>query len=115
MIGAPAIDRVPVASIGSALSRACHITVRYAYLGGMYALARKSHAQVCVLVSSGAGWSIVDPLSARTFEHLGLAIRAFEPAIYYEIGALCAHESEPSILAQSFLAMLSDKLDAVDG
>ena len=66
-------------------------------------------------MASGAGWSIVDPLSARTFEHLGVSIRAFEPAIYYEIGAFCARESEPSILAQSFLAMLSDMLDALDG
>jgi DNA-binding transcriptional LysR family regulator len=72
-------------------------------------------ASVCGLVASGAGWSIVDPLSARTFAHLGIAIRAFEPAIYYEIGAFCARESEPSILAQSFMSMLSDRLDALDG
>ena len=71
-------------------------------------------ASVCGLVASGAGWSIVDPLSARTFEHLGVAIRAFEPAIYYEIGAFSARENEPSILAQSFLSMLSDRLDALD-
>ena len=71
-------------------------------------------ASVCGLVASGVGWSIVDPLSARTFEHLGVAIRAFEPAIHYEIGAFCARESEPSILAQSFLSMLSDRLDALD-
>lgn len=72
-------------------------------------------ASVCGLVASSAGWSIVDPLSARTFQHLGVAIRDFEPAIYYEIGAFCARESEPSILAQSFLCMLSDRLDALDG
>ena len=71
-------------------------------------------ASVCGLVGSGAGWSIVDPLSARTFQHLGLAMRDFEPAIHYEIGVFCAREREPSILAQSFLAMLTDKLDALD-
>src|SRR5439155_11186174 len=37
-------------------------------------------ASVCGLVASGAGWSIVDPMSARTFQHLGVAIRDFEPA-----------------------------------
>jgi DNA-binding transcriptional LysR family regulator len=71
-------------------------------------------ASVCGLVASGAGWSIVDPLSARTFEHLGLKIRAFEPAVHYEIASFHARESEPSILAQSFLAMLSDKLGTLD-
>jgi hypothetical protein len=54
-------------------------------------------------------------LSARTFQHLGVVVREFEPAIHYEIGAFFARESEPSILAQSFLSMLSDKLDALDG
>src|SRR6476646_1158170 len=39
-------------------------------------------ATVCGLVASGAGWSIVDPLSARTFQHLGVAVREFEPAIH---------------------------------
>lgn len=71
-------------------------------------------ASVCGLVASGAGWSIVDPLSARTFQHLGLTIRNFEPAILYEIGAFCARDREPSILAQSFLGMLADRLDNLD-
>lgn len=71
-------------------------------------------ASVCGLVASGAGWSIVDPLSAQTFKHLGLVVRDFEPAIHYEIGAFCARGREPSILAQSFLAMLTDKLNALD-
>ena len=72
-------------------------------------------ASVCGLVASGAGWSIVDPLSAQTFKHLGLVVRDFEPAIHYEIGVFCAREREPSILAQSFLAMLTDKLNTLDG
>jgi DNA-binding transcriptional LysR family regulator len=71
-------------------------------------------ASVCGLVASGAGWSIVDPLSAQTFEHLGLVIREFEPAIHYEIGAFWAREREPSILARSLLSMLADKLSTVD-
>jgi hypothetical protein len=49
-------------------------------------------------------------LSAKTFQHLGLITRPFEPAIYYEIGAFCARDREPSILAQSFLSKLVEKL-----
>ena len=71
-------------------------------------------ASVCGLVASGAGWSIVDPLSARTFKHLGLVVRDFVPAVHYEIGAFYAREREPSILAQSFLSMLTDKLNTLD-
>ncbi len=71
-------------------------------------------ATLCGLVASGAGWSIVDPLSAQTFQHLGLTVRTFEPALYYEIGAFCARGGEPSILTQAFLALLSDRLGLLD-
>jgi DNA-binding transcriptional LysR family regulator len=71
-------------------------------------------ASICGLVASGAGWSIVDPLSAQTFKHLGLVVREFEPTVHYEIGVFCAREREPSILAQSFLAVLTDKLNTLD-
>jgi DNA-binding transcriptional LysR family regulator len=71
-------------------------------------------ASVCGLVGSGAGWSIVDPLSAGTFRHLGFLSRAFEPAIHYEIGVFCARDREPSRLAQSFMSALADKLNSID-
>lgn len=100
-----------------ALARTLQTTVR---LAGAFAEAgadwcpvaeAEYFATVCGLVASGAGWSIVDPLSARTFQHLGLIVRDFEPAVHYEIGAFHAREREPSILAQSFLAMLANKLE----
>ena len=71
-------------------------------------------ATLCGLVASGAGWSLVDPLSAQTFQHLGLTVRPFEPAITYEIGAFSSRDREPSLLSQAFLALLSDKLNALD-
>ena len=71
-------------------------------------------ASVCARVASGAGWSIVDPLSAQTFRHLGLAVRDFEPAIRYEIGSFYSRDCEPSILAQAFMSMLAHKLNARD-
>jgi hypothetical protein len=41
-------------------------------------------------------------------------VRPFEPAITYEIGAFWAKDREPSFLAQAFLNLLSDKLNALD-
>lgn len=67
-------------------------------------------ASLCGLVAAGAGWSIVDPLSARSFEHLGLVTRPFEPAVTYDIGAFHRRDREPSVLATAFLDMLDDKL-----
>ncbi len=67
-------------------------------------------ASLCGFVAAGTGWSIVDPLSARSFEHLGFVTRPFEPAITYEIGAFHRRDREPSVLATAFLDMLDDKL-----
>lgn len=69
-------------------------------------------ASVCGLVAGGAGWSIVDPLSARSFAHLGLVVRPFEPAIHYEIGAFHRRDREPSVLAATFLELIAAKLSA---
>ena len=68
-------------------------------------------ATLCGLVAAGTGWSIVDPLSAQSFTHLGLVARPFEPAITYEIGAFWRRDREPSVLATAFLDMLDDKLN----
>jgi DNA-binding transcriptional LysR family regulator len=67
-------------------------------------------ASLCGLVAAGTGWSIVDPLSAESFAHLGLVVRPFEPAIVYEIGAFHRRDREPSVLAAAFLDMLDAKL-----
>ena len=67
-------------------------------------------ASLCGLVAAGTGWSIVDPVSARSFEHLGLVTRPFEPAVTYEIGAFHRRDREPSLLATAFLDMLDDRL-----
>jgi DNA-binding transcriptional LysR family regulator len=68
-------------------------------------------ASACGLVAAGTGWSIVDPLSARTFAHLGLVARPFEPAIAYEIGAFYRRDREPSVLAATFLELIAAKLN----
>ena len=62
------------------------------------------------LVAAGTGWSLVDPLSAESFSHLGLVARPFEPAILYEIGVFHRRDREPSMLAAAFLELLEGKL-----
>jgi DNA-binding transcriptional LysR family regulator len=67
-------------------------------------------ASCCALVAAGTGWSLVDPLSAQSFSHLGLVTRQFEPAVVYEIGVFHRRDREPSVLAAAFLELLDSKL-----
>jgi DNA-binding transcriptional LysR family regulator len=107
----------PVVAPSRALQTSIRLIKAFADVGAEWNPTAEAEyfASVCGLVASGAGWSIVDPLSAGTFKHLGLVVRGFDPPIHYEIGCFHARDSEPSILAQSFLAMLDDKLAALSG
>jgi DNA-binding transcriptional LysR family regulator len=67
-------------------------------------------ASACGLVASGAGVAVVDPYTAANFAKLGLISRAFEPAVFYEIGLFHSLEREPSVIARSFLDLLSQRL-----
>ncbi len=67
-------------------------------------------ASLCALVAAGTGWSLVDPLSAASFSHLGLVVRPFEPALPYDIGVFHHRDREPSVLAAAFLDLLDRKL-----
>ncbi|HEY4170988.1 MAG TPA: LysR substrate-binding domain-containing protein [Reyranella sp.] len=67
-------------------------------------------ASCCALVAAGTGWSLVDPLSAQSFSHLGIVARPFEPAVMYEIGVFHRRDREPSMLAAAFLELLESKL-----
>lgn len=106
----------PVVSPARTLQTSMRVVKAFAEAGAEWSPVAEAEffASVCGLVGSGAGWSIVDPLSARTFQHLGLVVRDFEPAIHYEIGVFSARDREPSILAQSFLSLLADKLNSLD-
>jgi DNA-binding transcriptional LysR family regulator len=108
----PTLSGQPAVALARTLQTSARVALSFAEAGAEWSpvVEAEYFASVCGLVASGAGWSVVDPLSARTFQHLGLITRPFEPAIYYEIGAFCARDREPSILAQSFLSMLVDKL-----
>jgi DNA-binding transcriptional LysR family regulator len=106
----------PVVALARTLQTSMRLVKAFADAGAEWNPVAEAEyfASVCGLVGSGAGWSIVDPLSASMFQHLGLTLRAFEPAITYEIGVFCARDREPSILAQSFMGVLSDKLGSLD-
>ena len=106
----------PVVSPARTLQTSMRVVKAFAEAGAEWNSVAEAEffASVCGLVGGGAGWSIVDPLSARTFQHLGLVVRDFEPAIHYEIGVFSARDHEPSILAQSFLSLLADKLNSLD-
>jgi DNA-binding transcriptional LysR family regulator len=67
-------------------------------------------ASCCALVAAGTGWSLVDPLSAKSFASLGLVTRPFEPAVMYDIGVFHRRDREPSVLAAAFLELLDSKL-----
>jgi DNA-binding transcriptional LysR family regulator len=107
-----ALSRHPAVALARTPQTSARLALAFAKAGAEWSpvVEAEYFASVCGLVASGAGWSVVDPLSASTFAHLGLVARPFEPAIYYEIGAFCTRHREPSILAQSFLSMLADKL-----
>jgi DNA-binding transcriptional LysR family regulator len=67
-------------------------------------------ATTCAMVAAGAGVSIVDLMSVATFGHLGLVVRPFEPAIYYEVGVFHARDHEPSVLAKAFHDAIAARL-----
>jgi DNA-binding transcriptional LysR family regulator len=106
----------PAISLGRNLQTALRMSQAFAAAGAEWKPVAEAEyfASVCGLVANGAGWSLVDPLSAQTFQHLGLTVRAFEPAIYYEIGAFWSREREPSLLAQSFVDMIAEKLSGLE-
>jgi len=111
----PTLSGQPAVALARTLQTSARVALAFAEAGAEWSpvVEAEYFASLCGLVASGAGWSVVDPLSANTFQHLGLVTRPFEPAIYYEIGAFCARHREPSILAQSFLSMLVDKLGSL--
>lgn len=58
---------------------------------------------LCLMVATGAGVSVVDPLSARSLAPLGLAVRRFTPALAYEIGVFRRGSVAPTPLSDALL------------
>ena len=72
-------------------------------------------AAICAMVATGLGWALVDPLSARRHRHLGLVVRAFQPAIDYRFGVFSRRDREPSRLAAAFTEMLEAEVQRFSG
>jgi len=60
-------------------------------------------AAICAMVASGLGVSIVDRASALQFQSAGLEIRAFRPAVLYDIAVFHSAEPNLSTPARNFL------------
>lgn len=67
-------------------------------------------APACAMVASGAGVSIVDPISAKVYEGRGVIARPFQPAIRFDIGLLFPAHRPRSLLMQNFVAALKQAL-----
>lgn len=63
-------------------------------------------APACVMVASGIGVSIIDPVTASTFIGRGLQVRPFDPPIPFDIGILYPANRPRSLLAQAFAKVL---------
>lgn len=70
-------------------------------------------SSICELVRAGAGVSIIDAWSARTFQRAGLLTRPFLPSVSYEIAAFRQAGSPPA-LSDTFVALLDHYLTKKD-
>lgn len=68
---------------------------------------------ICCLVAAGCGVSVVDPLSAETFRHNGLAVRPIHPVIGYDIGVFRRAAGRPAPLVDEVIALIETQLAAV--
>lgn len=97
---------------------ASHMT--YSLLAAAFQRARahfnvRIHAQLfspaCVLVASGAGVAVVDPISAQAHCKNGLVAIPFEPVIPFPLGLVRPIDKPLSLLATEFRSMLIQALE----
>ena len=68
-----------------------------------------------LLVSQGAGITIVEPISARDFESNGkVVIKPFEPEIRYEVVMYRPHDKQMTVLANEFLSAFNSYMRSMD-
>lgn len=60
----------------------------------------------CVLVSNGAGVSVIDPITAKLNSHRAIKIIPFEPAIPFALAIARPMDSPLSLLAESFIELI---------
>lgn len=57
----------------------------------------------CALVAARAGVSVVDPFTAQEFASRGVVVKRFEPAIDFQVAALCTNRRDLAPVAKDFL------------
>jgi DNA-binding transcriptional LysR family regulator len=70
-------------------------------------------APICALITEGYGVSILDPLTAQAYAGPALALRAFEPAVPYELKLVSPAGQPQSDRAAAFAAMLRQHLAGI--
>lgn len=69
---------------------------------------------VCALVLQGCGVSIVDPMSARMFEPLGLASRPFRPTVSFAFNTVMSTRSAASATCQTFVKTVEEQIASIE-
>ena len=72
-------------------------------------------APICALVAEGAGVSVLDPLTAQAYAGPTMVLRAFVPAVPYELKLVSPAGQPQSDRAAAFAAMLRQHLAGMTG
>lgn len=64
----------------------------------------------CDLVAAGAGVSLVDPLTALSFQGKGVRVMPFLPSVPFQYHVLYPNQTQPSLLSQRFVAFLKTEI-----
>jgi DNA-binding transcriptional LysR family regulator len=76
-----------------------------------YRLTTSSSQLACGLVAAGAGITIIDGLSAATFDRTKVVLRPLLPERWVNFGIMVARQSELMPLARDFVDCLDEELD----
>ena len=64
----------------------------------------------CAAAAAGVGVAVLDPVTVQMNRGANLVVRPFRPAICYDIGILTPKGRKPSLLAQEFTRLLTERL-----
>ncbi len=65
---------------------------------------------ICQLVAEGAGLSLVEPITAWEYRHLGVVARPFRPALFFRHSLLMPALRPPARLAEVFVKLVREEL-----
>jgi DNA-binding transcriptional LysR family regulator len=80
-------------------------------LEASYGVITSSSQIACQLVIAGAGITIIDRLSAETFDRGKVVMRPLRPQRWYNFGYILPKDTDPIPLAREFIACLKSEVD----